>query len=175
MLKMAMLNLLTRKKIEEITVKELCDLAGVQRGTFYWHYNNTVELFDEVSQSDMNAIMQFHAERQKVELNVDAVKEFISFIKDKNTFLFVEYKNLEEFEQTKEVYKAECLKIFANSLGVDLADEHNYNALCFVFAGIYEYLMQWIKSDFKATEDEVAQHMYTMIDAITRTLPQKDE
>ena len=175
MLKMSLLDLLSRKNMEDITVKELCDLAGVQRGTFYWHYNNIAELFEEIMKEDMNAIVKFHATRQRVDLKADAVIEYLNFIKDKHTFLFVEYKELDEFEQFKNSYKDMCINIFANSLGVDLSDKVNYNAFCFIFAGIYEYISQWIVSGFNAPVDEVANHVFVLIEAITKTLPTEND
>lgn len=39
-IKRGMLALLERKSITEITVKELCELAGVSRTSFYKHYKN---------------------------------------------------------------------------------------------------------------------------------------
>ena len=169
-LKMSLLDLLSRKNLDEITVKELCDLAGIQRGTFYWHYRNTAELFDEIKNDDVNAILSFHDIRNKVALNVDSVREYLTFIKDKKTFLFIEYKDLDEFAQFKDLYKDKCLEIFANSLDIDLSDEASYNAVCFMFAGIYEYLLQWIKSDYRASVDDVAEHIFILIESIARTI-----
>ena len=38
----ALVTLLEKKDFEYITVKEICDTAGVNRSTFYLHYDNTV-------------------------------------------------------------------------------------------------------------------------------------
>ena len=43
----ALLLLLEKKDFEFITVKEICQKAGVNRSTFYLHYENIVELFNE--------------------------------------------------------------------------------------------------------------------------------
>ncbi len=43
----ALLSLLLEKEFEYITVKEICDRAGVNRSTFYLHYENTVDLLEE--------------------------------------------------------------------------------------------------------------------------------
>ena len=44
----ALLLLLEKKEFEYITVKEICDKAGVNRSTFYLHYENTNDLLGEV-------------------------------------------------------------------------------------------------------------------------------
>ena len=43
----ALIALLNEKDFEYITVKEICQKAGVNRSTFYLHYENTRDLLDE--------------------------------------------------------------------------------------------------------------------------------
>ena len=44
---MAFLNLLEKKELEYITVKEICEKAGVNRSTFYLHYETVSDLIAE--------------------------------------------------------------------------------------------------------------------------------
>ena len=46
-LKEALLSLLSEMKISDIKVVTLCRRAEINRATFYSHYNNVYELFDE--------------------------------------------------------------------------------------------------------------------------------
>lgn len=43
----ALIYLLEKKDIEYITIKEICKKAGVNRSTFYLHYENINDLVDE--------------------------------------------------------------------------------------------------------------------------------
>jgi AcrR family transcriptional regulator len=43
----ALINLLEHKDIDYITIKEICDKAGVNRSTFYLHYENISDLINE--------------------------------------------------------------------------------------------------------------------------------
>ena len=43
----ALLQLLEKKDFAFISVKEICQKAGVNRSTFYLHYENTDELLEE--------------------------------------------------------------------------------------------------------------------------------
>ena len=49
----AFLTLLAKKDFEYITVKEICEVAGVNRSTFYLHYETMADLLSE-SVSHMN-------------------------------------------------------------------------------------------------------------------------
>ena len=43
----AFISLLCEKDFEYITIKEICKAAGVNRSTFYLHYDNTRDLLSE--------------------------------------------------------------------------------------------------------------------------------
>ena len=48
MVKNSLLELLERHKSYDISVKELCDNAGINRSTFYRHYDNIADVLDEI-------------------------------------------------------------------------------------------------------------------------------
>jgi AcrR family transcriptional regulator len=48
MLEQALIGLLETKPLTDIEVAELCRAAGINRTTFYSHYGNPTDLFDEV-------------------------------------------------------------------------------------------------------------------------------
>ena len=45
----ALLSLLEKKPFEYITISEICEDAGVNRSTFYLHYENTADLLKEAT------------------------------------------------------------------------------------------------------------------------------
>ena len=45
----ALITLLEKKDLEYITVKEICETAGVNRSTFYLHYETISDLVDEAA------------------------------------------------------------------------------------------------------------------------------
>jgi AcrR family transcriptional regulator len=47
-LKRAFINLLSKKDIKEISVRELTELADINRGTFYLHYQDVYDFFTHI-------------------------------------------------------------------------------------------------------------------------------
>lgn len=45
----ALITLLEKKDFAYITIKEICEVAGVNRSTFYLHYENTSDLLEETT------------------------------------------------------------------------------------------------------------------------------
>ena len=58
----AFLTLLEKKDFAYITVKEICETAGVNRSTFYLHYETMADLLSE-SVSHMNEQFLAHMEK----------------------------------------------------------------------------------------------------------------
>lgn len=50
LLRKAFTSLLEKKPISSITIKELCELAGVNRGTFYAHYTDLYDLLSQIEE-----------------------------------------------------------------------------------------------------------------------------
>jgi AcrR family transcriptional regulator len=54
------INLLQRKPIEKISVKELCEAADINRSTFYAHYDSPADLLEQIEREllrDLNAYL----------------------------------------------------------------------------------------------------------------------
>ncbi len=52
LIRKAFTDLLRQKPVQSISVKELCDRAGINRGTFYTHYSDILDLYEKMK-SDM--------------------------------------------------------------------------------------------------------------------------
>lgn len=48
MFRQALTALLMKNTLQSITIKELCEIAGVNRGTFYSHYTDIYDLMDSI-------------------------------------------------------------------------------------------------------------------------------
>ncbi len=55
----ALIELLEKKDFEYITIREICDRAGVNRSTFYLHYENTADLLREASRYVLDGFLSY--------------------------------------------------------------------------------------------------------------------
>ena len=60
----ALLTLLDNKGFELISVKEICETAGVNRSTFYLHYDNVNDLLQETMEAVYQSLSTVHQQEQ---------------------------------------------------------------------------------------------------------------
>ena len=64
-LREALTTLLLKKKFSEITVRELSELADVNRGTFYTHYRDTEDLLEPLENGFLSELRRIDASIQR--------------------------------------------------------------------------------------------------------------
>lgn len=125
----ALLKLLEKKDFEYITIKEICKEAGVNRSTFYLHYENINDLLKETSDYIIdNFLSYFSANRSKIAIDYQNSK-----LEDL-LFITPEYLNpyLTYVKENQRIFKT-CLK-HLNSLNFNTM----YNDM---FQGIFSPLL----------------------------------
>lgn len=92
LLKDALIELLTSgKDINDITITMLITKADVNRGTFYNHYNNIMDIVTEIKDSLMTSLLQHLTESMHTSATVENLFEAITnFLKENES----EYKKL---------------------------------------------------------------------------------
>ena len=53
----ALVSLLQKKKLEDLSISEVCQEANVNRNTFYSHYTNIRELFEEMKGQYLESLL----------------------------------------------------------------------------------------------------------------------
>ena len=57
MIQQTFLDLLMQKPISKITVKEICDIAQINRATFYKHYQDTYDLLEQFQSEAIQGLL----------------------------------------------------------------------------------------------------------------------
>ena len=76
LIRKAFTDLLKQKPIQSISIKELCESAGINRGTFYSHYSDIYDLLKQIEEDMMNDL--FDALKPLLELDSDLTPVKIS-------------------------------------------------------------------------------------------------
>ena len=160
----ALMELLNEKPFSEITITELCDKAGVYRTTFYSHYDNMLDLLNEVETEVLqNFFSSFdHLSRDGNFLRRDYLDAYLGFI-EKNDIIFKTYlQNINLFDSLG-IFN-DMNKVFLEKTFEEGSEERNTYKALFVITGITSIASTWLSSGCKEPRSEI-------VDIIMECLP----
>ena len=164
----ALISLLKKKSFEYITVSEICETAGVNRSTFYLHYETVGDLLNETTRYLLNDFLSyFSTDTQAIAHNLKncELNELV-FIGDKHLTPYLTYiKDHKEVFSTalqhnktfglEDVYK----RMFENIFN-PILDRFRYPqngrqyVMMYYLNGINAIVNEWLKNDCdKSIED----------------------
>lgn len=72
-IKAALIRLLSERPLSQITVKDIVSACGINRNTFYYHYQGIPELIAEIVNDEAETIIQNHPSLETMEDCVNAI------------------------------------------------------------------------------------------------------
>ena len=173
----ALLSLLEKKPFEFITIREICEEAGVNRSTFYLHYENTRDLLKETTEYVMERFVSyFQVDAQKMisgyidcdlqELNfIDGkyLHPYLSFIKENQRMFCAVLSHPATFD-----FNAIFQRLFDNIFRPILdrfqypKEEQRY-VMMFYLNGITAIITEWLKDGCQKPIEEVSSIIYECI------------
>ena len=166
----ALLSLLEKKTFEYITISELCEEAGVNRSTFYLHYENTSDVLKEATSYvldnfssyfsiDAESIITKYANCELQELNFINEKylhPYLSFIKDNQRIFSAVLSQPTTFDSN-----AIFQRLFDHIFNPILdrfhypRDEQHY-VMMFYLNGITAIISEWLKEGCKKSIADIS-------------------
>lgn len=165
----AFLTLLEKKDFAYITVKEICENAGVNRSTFYLHYETLGDLLSE-SVEYMNE--QFLAYmKQDTDVFMTSIKEcplselylitpkyltpYLNYIKEHKRLFLTAVKNANAL-RLEDSYDGMFHFVFMPILErYQVPDEYRKYLMAFYVQGLMAIITQWLKNDCKDTIEQI--------------------
>jgi len=168
---LALISLLKKKSFEYITVSEICETAGVNRSTFYLHYETIGDLLNETTRYLLNDFLSyFSTDIQAIAYNLEncELNELV-FIGDKYLTPYLAYiKDHKEVFSTallhnktlgfEDVYKRMFENIFNPVLDrfyYPLSDRQY--VMMYYLNGINAVVSEWLKNGCDKSVKEISE------------------
>lgn len=159
----ALIELLEHKDLEYITVKELCQQAGVNRSTFYLHYDTISDLLNETMETINQRFLSyfslrgenFPGEMESMELKdlVFVTREYLlpylRFIRDNKKVYRAAFRNPNgmqvqaRYGDLKQYILGPVLERF------HIPEEHRPYYMAYYVEGIIAIIKEWLRQDCK--------------------------
>ena len=152
-------ELLERKELREITVKELCELADINRGTFYSHYMDIHDLVEKLGQEyvqKMKAVSRFEniGENNQMEMFIDIFSHIKNSFRDFKALLLIPSFSRYLDEILAEVYEHHALAWRGKN--PQISENMIEYSFAFLASGSTRVIHKWIENDFEESPEEIA-------------------
>ena len=157
----ALIALLEKKDLEYITVKEICHQAGVNRSTFYLHYESIAELLDEAMEMINQRFLSYFPQEEEAvlgdmehrELNdpVFVTQEYLlpylRFIQDNKKVYRAAFRNPSSMQANARygVLKQRILDPILERFEIPAARRPYY--IAYYVEGIAAIVKEWLRHD----------------------------
>ena len=141
----ALKQMLTVKPIDKITVKDLVEICGVNRQTFYYHFDDVYDLLEWVFEEDANRVLPSEVVYEHWR---DDVMMFFKYLEDNSVFALNIYNSNSRIYMLR-YYKRRlqgCIRSFA----IIVSEGKNIDRTDFEFVvefyanGIVGLISQWL-------------------------------
>ena len=161
----ALIGLMGKKKLEELTISEICQEADVNRNTFYSHYSSVRELFEEMNGKYMEAL--FASAKVFDEPNDSTIKNLVNVLdkmKEKGNLtkiIFSESNSIKHLNTLLQI-------LFPTSIIDNLKIENLSLDECHAFfiGGITSLILRWIENDFQESPKNFGRKIFNFIEEI---------
>lgn len=173
----AFLTLLEKKEFAYITVKEICETAGVNRSTFYLHYETLEDLLSESVEylnKQFNAYMH-----QNAAYGVGSIREspldelywitpqyltpYLNYIRENRRLFLTAMKNTKTL-QLEEIYDKMFHSVFSPVLErYQVSSEIREYMMAFYVQGLMAIVNCWVKEDCKEPIEDIISVMQRCI------------
>lgn len=153
-------RLLAQKPIQSISIKELCELAGINRGTFYAHYRDIYDLREKIEEEMLKDVQRAlkpllegeHATQREI---TTGVFQWMKENRDMCAVMLSEYGDREFLWKMLDLGRMVCQESYQRLFeGVSQRDIAWFYA--YASWGCIGLLRRWLGEDMETPANEVA-------------------
>ncbi|MGC6174491.1 TetR/AcrR family transcriptional regulator [Lacrimispora sp. 38-1] len=175
LLKESLLELMEKKDIKNISVKDITELADLNRGTFYLHYADTYSLLQEMETevlNDFQNMVNNYREAFKKASLMPVIIPIIQYIEENKKICNILFENSSSNDFVNRFHTL----ILKNGTAIikeqypDARDVTLNYFLEFITYGLTGVLKQWLNTDMKEPKEEVAEFVDKVIMGTAKNL-----
>lgn len=158
-LKESLMSLLKEKSISSITVKEVCEVADINRSTFYSHYSDPYDLLHQIEEEiieDMNDTLSSYNVNKNEEalLMTEQLLEYIAANRDICHILFSEHGDATFQKRVMQIAHEHTIKNWLDEHEMDTKTSE-YISL-FAISGSIHVIESWLKNGMNKSPKEIS-------------------
>jgi len=165
-IKQSLIELMSKKNFEEITIQNIADEADVSRGTVYLHYLDKYDLLDKLIEGHLNEMRNICASTAQAEYD-EANLPWFEYLEEHFLFFSTMLKNKETYKSFHEKFLRFLEEEFTDEIDVTSGKNRGLNAeilLQFIvtsYVGIVEW---WIMNEMPYSSEVMSKQIGELLE-----------
>lgn len=174
LIKDSLTQLMRKKGVKDITVRELSELADINRGTFYTHYKDVFDLLDKIEQEmfeEFNTTISSYSPKDVIYNPGDILNQIFNFLEGNAEIcisLIGKNGDIAFVDRLKELVRYKFLHEW-------MGDEYipNKEYFCsFIISGFVGMIQYWLETGTKESPEQMTEMSTNMLEHYKQYLPE---
>ncbi|MBO4419536.1 MAG: TetR/AcrR family transcriptional regulator C-terminal domain-containing protein [Oscillospiraceae bacterium] len=145
LLKNSLTEMLQTQSIYEISIRELCQRAGINRSTFYKYYGSQFDLLSEMEQDLLRSVETTLSAHQDYSENI--VEQVMEYLEKDIEFVRLLLNSNVDPQFPEKLFSFEPIRRKSLGLKAGMTEEEYEYYYCFILHGAYEMVHKWINKE----------------------------
>ncbi len=164
LLKNALVQLMQEQHISKISVRALCETAGINRSTFYVHYNDQFDLLNNVEQEVLENLNRY-LEKQDLNysnpISVQVLTSILDYFKE-NVELFRALLS-ENCDNAFQKDIMELAQVISSQISQSLDTKTQEYIKTFCLTGAISMLHKWLKDGMDESSEQMSEFIIQVL------------
>lgn len=161
LLKSSLIKMLQNQNIYQISIRELCQNAGINRSTFYKYYGSQFDLLSEMEEDLLENIESTLASHEVYSENV--IEQIIVYLEKNIDFVRLLINSNVDPDFPKKLFSLEPICRSLDALKKEMKENEYEYYYCFILHGAYEIVHKWINKENRENPAWVASLIFHFI------------
>ena len=168
LLKENLIQLLMEKDIYQISIRELCDAAGINRTTFYRYYGSQFDLLGEMENDLIERIKNMLID-QESDVSAQTLTSICAYIEENINLCRLLINNNIDPEFSSRLFQMESIQLgLLNTLQNSFSADDLEYVSAFVINGSFRLIQKWLNKDDREPPEKIATLVVNLVGSLTR-------
>ena len=161
LLKNSLTEMLQTQSIYQISIRELCQRAGLNRSTFYKYYGSQIDLLSEMEQDLLCSIETTLS--SQADSNENLIEQIMVYLEQDIEFVRLLLNSNVDPQFPEKLLYLEPIRRMCEDLKADMTEDAYEYFYCFILHGAYELVHKWLNKEKRESPTQIASLIFRFI------------
>ncbi|MBQ8597855.1 MAG: TetR/AcrR family transcriptional regulator [Lachnospiraceae bacterium] len=163
LLKDSLTEILQTQSIYHISIRELCEKAGINRSTFYKYYGNQFDLLEEMEKDLLEATERFLSQQTDIK-NTMVIEQTLKYLEENIDFVRLLINSNVDPTFANKLFSLTPIQTMLKDSFENRSDSSEYEYTTnFLIHGAYQVVCMWLNKENRESSEWMAQFLVDIL------------